>query len=99
MIEFIPIGRIFFMLFSDDSINFSASFPRSFLHFSFRLRKNLLLFPCETEKFFHLIPVFCMLLLNIFKGKILIFRNEFSVRTNIFSLPRGVFPDFFRVIR
>ena len=47
------------------------------------------------------LPVFIIFALfpGLFKGKILIFRNEFSVRTNIFSLPRGVFPDFFRVIR
>ena len=43
------------------------------------------------------LPVFIIFALfpGLFKGKILIFRNEFSVRTNIFSLPRGVFPDFF----
>ena len=45
MTEFIPIGRISFMLFSDDSINFSASFP---VHFC--------IFPSAYEKsaaFFH----------------------------------------------
>ena len=89
----------YFHIFSDAPADFSVLPRILFCIFSVRLRKNLLLFPCETEKFFHLIPVFCMLLLNIFKGKILIFRNEFSVRTNIFSFSRGVFSDFFRVIR
>ena len=169
MTEFIPIGRIFFMLFSDDSINFSASFPRSFLHFSsackkiccffiriirflrffrfigiifpafsrvelrnfsshsrifyaspeFFQKKNPLfrfplpsfghVFPCHRDNF-HVfsragkeifLPVFIIfaLLPGLSGRKILIFRNEFSVRTNIFSLPREVFPDFFRVIR
>ena len=31
---------------------FFSFFSRVFLHFPFRLRKNLLFFPCETEKFF-----------------------------------------------
>ena len=169
MIEFIPIGRIFFMLFSDDSINFSASFPVHFCIFPsacekiccffiriirflrfFRFvgiifpafshaklrkfsvcfhnffaflelfwKKNPLFslsvtqfqtfFPCRRDNF-HVffragkeifLPVFIIFVLfpGLFKGKILIFRNEFSVRTNIFSFSRGVFSDFFRVIR
>ena len=40
MIEFIPIGRIFFMLFSDDSINFSASFPVHFCIFPSAYEKS-----------------------------------------------------------
>ena len=170
MTEFIPIGRIFFMLFSDDSINFSASFPVFFCIFPSVCKKICcffssgssvfwdlfrfvgIIFPafpraelrnfsshsrifCASPEFFQkknplfrfplpsfghvfprhrdnfhvfsragkeiFLPVFIIfaLLSGLFKGKILIFRNEFSVRTNIFSLPRGVFPDFFRVIR
>ena len=44
MTEFILIGRIFFMLFSYDSINFSASFPVLFCIFPSACEKNLLLF-------------------------------------------------------
>ena len=40
MIEFIPIGRISFMLFSDDSINFSASFPVHFCIFPSAYEKS-----------------------------------------------------------
>ena len=40
MTEFIPIGRIFFMLFSYDSINFSASFPVFFCIFPPACEKN-----------------------------------------------------------
>ena len=40
MTEFIPIGRISFMLFSDDSINFSASFPVHFCIFPSAYEKS-----------------------------------------------------------
>ena len=170
MIEFIPIGRISFMLFSDDSINFSASFPVHFCIFPsacekiccfffirivrflrpFSLRRNNFsclfyvelrkfsvsfdifyaspeffqkknplfslsitqfqtFFPCHRDNF-HVfsragkeifLPVFIIFVLfpGLFKRKIRFFQHEFPLRTNIFSIPRGVFPDFFRVIR
>ena len=71
----------------------------SFGHVFPRHRDNFHVFPRAGKEIF--LPVFIIFALfpGLFKGKILIFRNEFSVRTNIFSLPRGVFPDFFRVIR
>ena len=117
MTEFIPIGRISFMLFSDDSINFSASFPVHFCifpsayeksaAFSIRIIRFLRFFRFVGIIFLafsraklrnfssHSVFIIFALFPGLFKGKILIFRNEFSVRTNIFSLPRGVFPDFF----
>ena len=77
--------------------------------FSLSVTQFQTFFPCRRDNF-HVfsrvgkeifLPVFIIFVLfpGLFKGKILIFRNEFSVRTNIFSLPREVFPDFFRVIR
>ena len=77
--------------------------------FSLSITQFQTFFPCRRDNF-HVfsragkeifLPVFIIFVLfpGLFKGKILISRNEFSVRTNIFSLPRGVFPDFFRVIR
>ena len=67
----------------------------SFGHVFPRHRDNFHVFPRAGKEIF--LPVFIIFALfpGLFKGKILIFRNEFSVRTNIFSLPRGVFPDFF----
>ena len=64
--------------------------------FSLR-RDNFYVFSRPEKEIF--LPVFIIfaLLLEFSGRKILIFRNEFSVRTNIFSLPRGVFPDFFFV--
>ena len=44
MIEFIPIGRISFMLFSDDSINFSAFFPVLFCIFPSACEKSAAFF-------------------------------------------------------
>ena len=44
MTEFIPIGRISFMLFSDDSINFSASFPVHFCIFPSAYEKSAAFF-------------------------------------------------------
>ena len=67
----------------------------SFGHVFPRHRDNFHVFPRAGKEIF--LPVFIIFALfpGLFKGKIHIFRNEFSVRTNIFSLPRGVFPDFF----
>ena len=45
------------------------------------------------------VSIFFALLLNFFKRKIRFFQHEFPLRMIHFSLPRGVFPDFFRVIR
>ena len=77
--------------------------------FSLSITQFQTFFPCHRDNF-HVfsragkeifLPVFIIFVLfpGLFKGKILIFRNEFSVRTNIFSFSRGVFSDFFRVIR
>ena len=170
MTEFIPIGRISFMLFSDDSINFSASFPVHFCifpsayeksaAFSIRIIRFLrffrfvgIIFPAffmwSWENFLSVsiifllsrnffkrkicfffvsvigfsgmsfltiriffkffswgnweiflpVSIFFALLLNFFKRKIRFFQHEFPLRMIHFSLPRGVFPDFFRVIR
>ncbi len=113
MTEFIPIGRIFFMLFSYDSINFSASFPvlfcifpsacekiccffiRIIRFFRFPLPSFGHVFPCYRDNFHVfcragkeiILPVFIIFVLfpGLFKGKIRIFRNEFSVRPDIFS--------------
>ena len=77
--------------------------------FSLSVTQFQTFFPCHRDNF-HVfsrvgkeifLPLFIIFVLfpGLFIGKIHIFWNEFSVRTNIFSLPRGVFPDFFRVIR
>ena len=82
-------------------------FKRKIRFFRFPLPSFGHLFPCHRDNF-HVfsragkeifLPVFIIFVLlpGLFKGKIRIFRNGFSVRTNIFSLPRGVFPDFFFV--
>ena len=54
MIEFIPIGRIFFMLFSDDSINFSASFPVFFCIFPSVCKKICCFFSSGSSVFWDL---------------------------------------------
>ena len=51
MTEFIPIGRIFFMPFSDDSINFSASFPVLFCIFPFAWEKICCFFHAKLRNF------------------------------------------------
>ena len=87
MTEFIPIGRIFFMLFSYDSINFSASFPVLFC-----------IFPSACEKiccFFIRIIRF----LRFFRFVGIIFPafsraelRNFSSHSRIFCAP----PEFFQ---
>lgn len=88
---------------------FSWIFSKEKSAFSLSITQFQTFFPCRRDNF-HVffragkeifLPVFIIfaLLLEFSGRKILIFRHEFSVRTNIFSIPRGVFPDFFRVIR
>ena len=77
--------------------------------FSLSITQFQTFFPCHRDNF-HVfsragkeifLPVFIIFVLfpGLFKRKIRFFQHEFPLRTNIFSLPRGVFPDFFRVIR
>ena len=98
MTEFIPIGRISFMLFSDDSINFSASFPVHFCIFPSAYEKSAA-FSMRNWEIFLPVSIFFALLLNFFKRKIRFFQHEFPLRMNHFSFSRGVFSDFFPSIR
>ena len=87
--EFVQ-NRIFFVQKQEEvSVCFSG-------FFSLR-RANFYVFSRPGKEIF--LPVFIIfaLLPGLSGRKIRIFRNGFSVRTNIFSLPRGVFPDFFFV--
>ena len=84
MIEFIPIDRIFFMLFSDDSINFSASFPVLFYVFPSACKKICCFFSSGSSVF-----------RDLFRSVGLIFMF-FPDRGKKFFCPFSSFSHFFR---
>ena len=81
MIEFIPIGRIFFMLFSDDSINFSASFPVHFCIFPSAYEKSAA-FSIRIIRFLRFFRFVGIIFLAFSRAKL----RNFPFRPRIFML-------------
>ena len=87
MTEFIPIGRISFMLFSDDSINFSASFPVHFCIFPSAYEKSAA-FSIRIIRFLRFFRFVGIIFLAFSRAKL----RNFSSHSRIFYAS----PEFFQ---